>query len=137
MSAPSTCAQLTGNPLITQTHHELAVSVSGSLARKQISRVTSDSKHYFVCGLGSLITYATARGRFVQRLETAIDKLVLSDGGVSQHRRTGEYLSGFEAGAIVGSEFDLPSRLNLSFETAARNSSDFAFSIGLSQTGKP
>ncbi|MFQ6113149.1 MAG: hypothetical protein ACE5NG_03555 [bacterium] len=81
--------------------------------------------------------YLGVNAKIIQRLETKIDKIVIDEGSESVVRQTGEYLSGLETSPFIGLDFSLPSRLTLSLEVVGRNRSDFAFYLGLSQTGKP
>lgn len=82
----------------------------------------------FYCGL---------HAKTIQRLETRIDKIIINGGDESETKQTGEYLSGLETSPFIGLDLNLPSQLKLSLEITGRNRSDFAFYIGLSQTGKP
>ncbi|MFQ5863948.1 MAG: hypothetical protein ACE5IW_01835 [bacterium] len=91
----------------------------------------------FTKGWGVVKFYVGVNAKIVQRLETKIDKIVFDGVSESVFTQTGEYSSGLETSPFIGLDFDLPSRLTLSLEMVGRNGSDFAFYLGLSQTGKP
>ncbi len=88
-------------------------------------------------GLGAVNAYVGLNAKLIQRLETKIFKIIIEGGGESVSKQTGEYLSGVKIGPFFGLDFSLPSRLKLSLELTGRKRSDFAFYLGISQTGKP
>jgi hypothetical protein len=88
-------------------------------------------------GWGVVRLYSGLNAKFIQRLETQVEKIVVNGIGESENSQNGEYLSGLETSPFAGVDFNLPSRYKLSFEIVGRNRSDLAFYIGISQTGQP
>lgn len=88
-------------------------------------------------GWAVMSLYSGFNAKFIQRLETQVEKIVVDGIGESETSQNGEYLSGLETSPFVGVDFNLPSRYKLSFEIVGQNLSDLAFYIGISQTGKP
>ncbi len=91
----------------------------------------------FVKEIGVMNFFAGARGSLTQRLETKISSTGIAGDSGSEIRETGEYRSGFETQPFLGVEFKLPARYLFSCEISGRSASDFAFYIGISQTGRP
>jgi hypothetical protein len=87
--------------------------------------------------IGVMNLFAGARGSLTQRLETKISSTGIAGDSGSEIRETGEYRSGLQTQPFLGVEFKLPARYLFSCEISGRSASDFAFYLGISQTGKP
>lgn len=85
----------------------------------------------------SLNIYSGVNIKFIQRIETRVEKLIFNGATVTESRQSGEYNSGAIVSPMIGAELLLPARLSLNFEVSANSDTDFVFFIGISQTGRP
>jgi len=79
--------------------------------------------------------YAAGAGWYLWRLDDKEEFLDSANSSSYQGRATGEFLSGFYTGAIVGIEMNLPDNYAITIEALLFNQSNLQFMVGISQTG--
>ena len=73
----------------------------------------------------------------INRPETKRNKLTFGNESVPSSVETGEYKSGVIVSPAFGVDVKFESRIKLSFGLTVNSRSDYMFSVGISQTGKP
>jgi len=81
--------------------------------------------------------YAGLNLRQINRPETKSNKLTFGSESVPSGVVTGEYKSGVIVSPALGVDFKFESRIKLSLGLTVNSRSDYTFSVGISQTGKP
>lgn len=88
-------------------------------------------------GFANVTFYTGVNGKIIERHETRTDKIVFNATTVSADIQSGKYKSGLIISPLLGMDFNFPGQVKLSVEGMATSESDFAFYVGLSQTGSP
>ncbi|MFQ5677527.1 MAG: hypothetical protein ACE5G1_16680 [bacterium] len=126
---------------ISKPAAEILLSFGGAPA-SQVLELNYDWREADLSGgiskrIKSIIFYLGASAKIIQRFETKTEKLVFSGQSGVESMEKGEFNSGVLLSPLAGLDIHLPSRLKISMEITARNEQDFAFYLGISQTGKP